>query len=388
MLSFLFLFFGFTFGELLLFNNTVNNFTCFPLGTTIDLPEFTYCNEYGYATSNQFVDLKTPFLLNQSCIVAYMNIAGSPSYITYINNSYVYHDDLNTIPLNDCSGIKNNTLVWDPIHNRVWSIVQSITFNNSRLFFIDRVTRATGYNSILTGEKPIFVYWNGTEINAIIIRNQTYYSVAFLISIRARFIGSSVNTLVDIVNGIINLYPMQENTINMCQFSCTIPQGISIFTVGPTNTSEHNETSFFNASTEFNSIENSTLEISISLTKSEKSTFVIPTSKSISFSYIYSNNDIVDVTNGPILIDGIMYIPPGSYLEVFFPPESLTEGTTITVFTFSQLYGQFDYITLHQTSCYVFDTRITYGTNAIAISILSASDTCDNASINRIFVPS
>lgn len=375
--------------DLLLYNYTNDAFLCFPNGNYVDLPPFMYCNNFGYSTNESFVDIQTPYILNETQIIWYWNLLGVPHFFTFNGLSYKYHDQTGTITLSDCDYIQTDNIAWDPVRTRFWLIVHSIIFNNTRLFYIDRLSRATGYSSILTGEKPQAVFWNGTEILAVISRNQTYYSIPFLNSNKVRMIGLANGTMLDFSNNSVNVYPIPENTTKICQFYCPIPKiedtsypslFSSVFNTSETSSYELNQTSIENSTTY---PESSTMtSIPTSQRRINSST---KTSISVSFQYVYSNTDIIDVSGGPRIINGIMYVPPGSYLDVYFPPESLSEGTTITVFTFSQLVGQFDYIGLQQTSCYVFDTRTTYGTNAITISILSASNTCDNAPIKSVF---
>lgn len=374
--------------DLLLYNYTDNAYVCFPNNFSVDLPEFIFCNNFGYFSNASFVDLKTPYILNQSQLIWYWNIGDQICYFTFDGTTYFYHDTSGTVTLNDCDFIQTNNIAWDSIRNRFWLVVHSITFNNVRLFYIDRLSRVTGYSSILTGEKPIEVYWNGTDIHAIIIRNQSYYSIQFLNSIKVREIGSVNNTMLDFSSNNVTIYIVPENTTKLCQFYCPLPKFSSVFISSIEQSSAYNVSESSDFMLNLTRIENSTsrrLESSTFSTLQTSTSRSASSRSSFSAQYVYSNTDVIDVTTGPKIIDGVMYVPPGSYLEVYFPPESLTEGTTITVFTFSQLIGQFDYIGLAQTSCYVFDTRTTYGTNAITISILSASNTCDNAPIKSIF---
>lgn len=308
------------------------------------------------STSEQFlVDglVSIELVYNES--VAFVGIVdqGNASYALFLSN-------YTTVPLLDLNRSTAGRSAWDPVNRNYWSIGYADLGTQPKFYKIEFATGfTTGFYFIATGERPVDVYWNGTEIIGIVERNFTYYTVAFLLNNRRLPLGpvNGTQIVIDKVAKTVYLWPLDSRWLYLCTRECqTHVDSIQVI-----NNSSKQQS--------YSEYQNSSTPITQSSTQPVHSQppisiIILPHSVSISFG---------DPT---VNIPGRLVIGENSIVTLDLSNADLSTGDVLTLYEFSELQGTFAGLEIQSTSCQYYTGEFVYNERTVTVIITDRQDLC------------
>lgn len=230
---------------------------------------------------------------------------------------------------------------WDPATSTYWTVGDSNVGRQLKFYKVDTLNNySTGFYTISTGEPPVNVFWNGTDVVGIVERNSTYYTVAFLRNSRKTLLSSTIGVelLINRRLGAVAVLPVLENITYLCFREC------SIVSHSPTPTPN-------------------TVQVS---------SYTLPSivvSNAVSFS--------VSGTLVPITVPGRLVITEGTVVTLTIDEADLVAGDVVTLFNYAELQGSFASLELlSDDSCEHYEGQLEYGENQVRVVITVSSNFC------------
>lgn len=252
---------------------------------------------------------------------------------------------------------------WNPLQQQYWSLGYPDVGTQPKFYLVDVENNfTTSFYVIPTGEKPVDIYWNGTEIIGIVERNFTYYTVAFQLNNRRTVLGPVNNTIIvkDRIQNRVYLRSISTEWQYLCERSCP-PEPPTPTPTYPEIPSTHQQSS--------------RLQTMQSTTPSE---FYRVTSHSRRNLEIVTLVSTVQFTlnSGFVNIPGRLVIQDGTTLVLDLSGQDLATGDTLTLYTFSELQGSFSNLEIVTTSCLSYTADLEYDSNSISFVITSYDELC------------
>jgi len=252
---------------------------------------------------------------------------------------YLYFsDEVFELPLLDLNFSLPGISAWDPLTGTYWTVGDANVGRQLKFYKVEtRNNYTTGFYTISTGEPPVNVFWNGTDVIGVVERNSTYFTVAFLKSSRKTYLGSAVDSvlLIDRQAHKALLLPRQQNVTYLCIREC---HNSPVATPSPTP-SYH---------------------------------FTLP-------SIVISNTVSFNLYGADIAIDvpGRLVITEGTVVTLTISEGDFVTGDVITLFNYAELQGSFAGLELlSDSSCQQYEGELQYTTGAVSVVITVATNVC------------
>jgi hypothetical protein len=328
-------------GEIVLRDTLTEETYC---NSTLGLQVYTFdgplCQEELWVLNNGTIVKDSGSVLHVEDVISVESInTTSVAGVKRNGTDYLYFlDEGFEFPLLDLNFSLPGISAWDPLTGTYWTVGDADVGRQLKFYKVEtRNNYTTGFYTISTGEPPVNVFWNGTDVIGVVESNSTYFTVAFLKSSRKTYLGSAVDSvlLIDRQAHKVLLLPRQQNVTYLCIREC---HNSPVATLSPTP-SYH---------------------------------FTLPSiviSNTVSFN-LYG----VDIT---IDVPGRLVITEGTVVTVTISEGDFVTGDVITLFNYAELQGSFAGLELlSDSSCQHYEGELQYTTGAVSVVITVATNVC------------